>query len=1078
MNDGGVNRGAGNNGVNDGTTGGEEDANENEGDRRGDRCARPMSRRPRGFKDGVGVVLVMRAAETEGDAGGVGEDVSEDAGHHALGQLRIAPEVDGAEEDLVRERGLRRLSWSGGCTGILRRRWRRRRRRSGRGSPGILRRCRRHRGGQRSLRSGRRSGREWGDGGADLEWQRSNGRDGGKLERGGYGNDRASGPSVLTNIPGVVDVVVAGAAAGTMAAARGEIGRDELLSALPHARIFWLTSVGLGRRNVLEGGHASVEALERLLGDGTVRAVLGTRVDQVVDGAVVAVDNIVQLVDVLLHMGGPWCSELPAQTMSREGDTKAVTRYYPPRLNRIDMGLCGTVVAYGKARWELRAGRKAENFEERVCRGGCLLGGLEGRGRGRGRRWGWRGFFLALAGRDEWESAVAVEEAVELVVEVGISRIQTGISPVLPLYIRTTQGTQPLPTYVRVRNNRPRSYTPPPEHACRCQAHPIRNRAAAPAPLFTRHPVARHPARAPFSCASRTSNQRRGTPTLILRIHLVAPPRSPHHPRTSRRAPPHANTVSSLHAERPRPAHNAIKEKEHDAHPIPSLSFAACSRALEVGDEEELGGCGGCRAQIYERRRRAGGGRSRGGEAQYGGTVQNSGRGWVRRRERAGGDNVRGLGGAGIGVGGRGRRRPERTRGGDEAVDGMRGEDSEARRGMGGGGRGHGGSEDPEDWKIWKIGRGRGDGVGGWSKGAKTRRDEAAQQEWREEHRQAGCGAGCTETQRTTWKEMEMARMGKEMDGIPPHLRRDDRLAFKCECAHDAVQAERREAHAAQEDLDLQASVSEWAEGAKEEDMGRKKDDCREEARDTADCGKQDAHARVAEAWRKKEGGLTSGTRMLPALSTRSHKGNKVRLELVHRAAEDAWASIRNSDDRRRGDRTRVSASVRVGPFGHLERVNVAEQFGGARGRHGGRLKRSDKGRVPLGYGCAVTVDRGHKSRVRHQRANEEGCRLWMDTRWTVRSGHMSMPVARRRMPSKTGADALPPRVQAHLPLGVLATYSAFRGGGAVECRQGCMPEWGEGGTAELLSAGRGPRHPGRARMEHHEPEVGCGVGE
>lgn len=72
----------------------------------------------------MGVVLVVRAAETEGDAGGGGEDVAEDAGHHALGQFRIASEVDGAEEDLVRERRLRRLSWGGGCAGVLRRRWR------------------------------------------------------------------------------------------------------------------------------------------------------------------------------------------------------------------------------------------------------------------------------------------------------------------------------------------------------------------------------------------------------------------------------------------------------------------------------------------------------------------------------------------------------------------------------------------------------------------------------------------------------------------------------------------------------------------------------------------------------------------------------------------------------------------------------------------------------------------------------------------------------------------------------------------------------------------------------------------
>lgn len=39
------------------------------------------------------------------------------------------------------------------------------------------------------------------------------------------------------------------------------------------------------------------------------------------------------------------------------------------------------------------------------------------------------------------------------------------------------------------------------------------------------------------------------------------------------------------------------------------------------------------------------------------------------------------------------------------------------------------------------------------------------------------------------------------------------------------------------------------------------------------------------------------------------------------------------------------------------------------------------------------------------------------------------------------------------------------------------MHEWGEDGTAELLSGGRDPRRTGRARMEHHELEVGCGVG-
>ncbi|KAJ7824920.1 hypothetical protein B0H13DRAFT_1918892 [Mycena leptocephala] len=36
----------------------------------------------------------------------------------------------------------------------------------------------------------------------------------------------------------------------------------------------------------------------------------------------------------------------------------------------------------------------------------------------------------------------------------------------------------------------------------------------------------------------------------------------------------------------------------------------------------------------------------------------------------------------------------------------------------------------------------------------------------------------------------------------------------------------------------------------------------------------------------------------------------------------------------------------------------------------------------------------------------------------------------------------------------------------------GVMHEWGEDGTAELLSGGRDPRRTGRARMEHHELEV------
>jgi hypothetical protein len=46
--------------------------------------------------------------------------------------------------------------------------------------------------------------------------------------------------------------------------------------------------------------------------------------------------------------------------------------------------------------------------------------------------------------------------------------------------------------------------------------------------------------------------------------------------------------------------------------------------------------------------------------------------------------------------------------------------------------------------------------------------------------------------------------------------------------------------------------------------------------------------------------------------------------------------------------------------------------------------------------------ERAPAMRVRHQRANEEGCRLWMDTRWTVPSGRICTPDVghlKRRVP-------------------------------------------------------------------------------
>ncbi|KAJ7721381.1 hypothetical protein B0H16DRAFT_1473906 [Mycena metata] len=89
---------------------------------------------------------------------------------------------------------------------------------------------------------------------------------------------------------------------------------------------------------------------------------------------------------------------------------------------------------------------------------------------------------------------------------------------------------------------------------------------------------------------------------------------------------------------------------------------------------------------------------------------------------------------------------------------------------------------------------------------------------------------------------------------------------------------------------------------------------------------------------------------------------------------------------------------------------------------------------------------------------------------------------ARRRMPPKTGST-LPPRVRAHIPLTSLRLDAE---GGALTTTILPPGRWGgrlqggvyaRDGTAELLSAGGGPRHTGRVRMEHHGPEVGCAAG-
>jgi hypothetical protein len=82
----------------------------------------------------------------------------------------------------------------------------------------------------------------------------------------------------------------------------------------------------------------------------------------------------------------------------------------------------------------------------------------------------------------------------------------------------------------------------------------------------------------------------------------------------------------------------------------------------------------------------------------------------------------------------------------------------------------------------------------------------------------------------------------------------------------------------------------------------------------------------------------------------------------------------------------------------------------------------------------------------------------------------------------KTGADALPPRVQEHIPLASLPRRGGrrardvprIRGRWGGRMKRGCVRERGDG---ELLSGGRDPRRTERARMEHHELEMGCGVG-
>ncbi|KAJ7770046.1 hypothetical protein B0H16DRAFT_1452410 [Mycena metata] len=101
--------------------------------------------------------------------------------------------------------------------------------------------------------------------------------------------------------------------------------------------------------------------------------------------------------------------------------------------------------------------------------------------------------------------------------------------------------------------------------------------------------------------------------------------------------------------------------------------------------------------------------------------------------------------------------------------------------------------------------------------------------------------------------------------------------------------------------------------------------------------------------------------------------------------------------------------------------------------------------------------ERAPVMRVRHQRANKEGRRLWIDTRRTVPSDA-----------SKDGCPLAPRTSALDAKAGVLATYSASGVGGAVECR-GVYARAGQGRTAELLSAGRGPRRTGRARMEQLE---------